>query len=134
MGGADAEEKLTKAEETLLKEQQSQELSALQKLADKNGDLSGFTIGPGLASILSGASPEDMNAFASALGVLTGGKGVTADTSSRSIFDSVDSHDNNITQYTFNGVTIDNSTAENTTLAELAQMISPLAITNNMPA
>lgn len=131
---ADAEEKLTKAEETLLKEQQSQELSALQKLADENGDLSGFTIGPGLASILSGASPEDMNAFASALGVLTGGKGVTADTSSRSIFDSVDSHDNNITQYTFNGVTIDNSTAENTTLAELAQMISPLAITNNMPA
>ena len=131
---ADAEEKLASAEESLLKEQQSQELDSLKKLADSNGNLSDFTIGPGLASILGGANAEQMNAFATALGILTGGGKIAADTSSRSVFDSIDSHNSNVTQYTFNGVTIDASTAENTTLADLVRMISPLAITNNMPA
>ena len=128
-----AEESLTKAEEALLKEQQSQELAALKKAMENGGSLSDITIGPGLSALLSGANLEQTNAFASALGVLTGGLATTADTSSKSIFDSVDSHDN-VTQYTFNGVTIDAATAENMTLAELTQLITPLALTNNMPA
>lgn len=131
---ADAEEKLANAEKNLLKEQQSQELDSLRKLADSNGNLSDFTIGPGLAAMLGGANAEQMAAFATALGVLTGGGRITADTTSRSVFDSIDSHNSNVTQYIFNGTTIDASTAENTTLADLVRMISPLAITNNMPA
>lgn len=128
-----AQEKLANAEEALLKEQQSQELDAIKKAMENGGSLGDITIGPGLSALLSGASLEQTNAFASALGVLSGGLGLTADTSAKSIFDSVDSHDN-VTQYTFNGVTIDASTAENTTLAELTRMITPLALTTNMPA
>ena len=130
---ADAQENLKNAEEALAKEQQSQELAALKKLSENGGNLSDFTLGPGLSALISGANAEDMNAFASALGLLSGGIATTSDTSSRSIFDSVDSH-NNVTQYTFNGVTIDAGTAQNTTLADLVAMISPLAITTNMPA
>lgn len=128
-----AEESLSKAEESLLKEQQSQELAALKRAMENGGSLSDVTIGPGLSALLSGANLEQTNAFASALGLLTGGLATTADTSSKSIFDSVDSHDN-VTQYTFNGVTIDAATAENMTLAQLTQLITPLALTNNMPA
>ena len=128
-----AQESLTNAEQALLKEQQSQELAALKKAMENGGSLSDVTIGPGLSALLSGASLEQTDAFASALGLLSGGFAATADTSSRSIFDSVDSHDN-VTQYTFNGVTIDAATAESTTLAQLTQMITPLALTNNMPA
>lgn len=128
-----AQEKLTSAEEALLKEQQSQELAALKNVMENGGSLSDVNIGPGLSALLSGASLEQTNAFASALGLLTGGLASTADTSAKSIFDSVDSHDN-VTQYTFNGVTIDAATAENMTLAELTQLITPLALTNNMPA
>lgn len=128
-----AQESLTKAEDALLKEQQSQEMAALKKIMENGGSLSDVSIGPGLTALLSGASLEQTNAFASALGLLSGGLATTADTSSRSIFDSVDSHDN-VTQYTFNGVTIDAATAENTTLAELTQLITPLALTTNMPA
>ena len=131
---SDAEEKLATAEKNLIKEQQSQELDALQKLANNNGSIDDVTIGPGIASILANASPEQLNAYAAAIGALTGGGKITADTTSRSVFDSVDSHNNNSTNYVFNGVTIDASTAENATLADLVQMISPLAITNNMPA
>lgn len=130
---ASAEEKLQKAEESLLKEQQSQELDALKKLYEHNGNLSDFTIGPGLSALIGNASIDDMNAFATALGLLSGGLTTTADTSAKSIFDSVDSHDT-VTQYTFNGVTIDAGTAQNTSLADLVAMISPLAITTNMPA
>ena len=128
-----AQESLTKAEESLLKEQQSQEFAALKKVMENGGSLSDVTIGPGLSALLSGASLEQTNAFASALGLLSGGLATSADTSAKSIFDSVDSHDN-VTQYTFNGVTIDAATAENTTLAELTRMITPLALTTNMPA
>lgn len=128
-----AQENLTKAEEALLKEQQSQELDAIKRAMENGGSLSDVTIGPGLSALLSGASLEQTNAFASALGLLSGGLVNSADTSAKSIFDSVDSHDN-VTQYTFNGVTIDAATAENTTLAELTQMITPLALTTNMPA
>ena len=128
-----AQESLTNAEQALLKEQQSQELNALKKAMENGGSLSDVTIGPGLSALLSGASLEQTDAFASALGLLSGGFASTADTSSKSIFDSVDSHDN-VTQYTFNGVTIDAATAESTTLAQLTQMITPLALTNNMPA
>ena len=128
-----AEESLKSAEEALLQEQQSQELSALKKAMENGASLEGVTIGPGLSALLSGASLEQTNAFASALGVLSGGLATTADTSAKSIFDSVDSHDT-VTQYTFNGVTIDAATAENTTLAELTRMITPLALTTNMPA
>ena len=128
-----AEESLSKAEESLLKEQQSQELAAIKRAMENGGSLSDITIGPGLSALLSGASLEQTNAFASALGLLTGGLATTADTSSKSIFDSVDSHDN-VTQYTFNGVTIDAATAENMTLSQLTQLITPLALTNNMPA
>lgn len=128
-----AEESLKKAEESLLKEQQSQELEAIKRAMENGGSLSDVSIGPGISALLSGASLEQTNAFASALGVLSGGLGLTADTSAKSIFDSVDSHDN-VTQYTFNGVTIDAATAENTTLAELTRMITPLALTTNMPA
>ena len=128
-----AQESLTNAEQALLKEQQSQELNALKKAMENGGSLSDVSIGPGLSALLSGASLEQTNAFASALGLLSGGLATTADTSSRSIFDSVDSHDT-VTQYTFNGVTIDAATAENTTLAELTQLITPLALTTNMPA
>ena len=130
---ASAEEQLQKAEESLLKEQQSQELDALKKLYEQNGNLSDFTIGPGLSALIGNASIDDMNAFATALGLLSGGLTTTADTSAKSIFDSVDSHDT-VTQYTFNGVTIDAGTAQNTSLADLVAMISPLAITTNMPA
>ena len=128
-----AQESLTNAEQALLKEQQSQELNALKKAMENGGSLSDVTIGPGLSALLSGASLEQTDAFASALGLLSGGFAATADTSSKSIFDSVDSHDN-VTQYTFNGVTIDAATAESTTLAQLTQMITPLALTTNMPA
>ena len=128
-----AQENLTKAEESLLKEQQSQEFAALKKVMENGGSLSDVTIGPGISALLSGASLEQTNAFASALGLLSGGLATTADTSAKSIFDSVDSHDT-VTQYTFNGVTIDSATAENTTLAELTRMITPLALTTNMPA
>lgn len=128
-----AQENLTNAEQALLKEQQSQELNALKKAMENGGSLSDVSIGPGLSALLSGASLEQTDAFASALGLLSGGFASTADTSSKSIFDSVDSHDN-VTQYTFNGVTIDAATAESTTLAQLTQMITPLALTNNMPA
>lgn len=128
-----AQEKLKSAEESLLKEQQSQELAALKKAMENGGSLEGVTVGPGLSALLSGASVDQTNAFASALGVLSGGLATTADTSAKSIFDSVDSHDN-VTQYQFNGVTIDANTAENTTLADLVQMITPLALTTNMPA
>ena len=83
--------------------------------------------------MIGNASIDDMNAFATALGLLSGGLTTTADTSAKSIFDSVDSHDT-VTQYTFNGVTIDSGTAQNTSLADLVAMISPLAITTNMPA
>ena len=128
-----AQENLTNAEQALLKEQQSQELNALKKAMENGGSLSDVSIGPGLSALLSGASLQQTDAFASALGLLSGGFAATADTSSKSIFDSVDSHDN-VTQYTFNGVTIDAATAESTTLAQLTQMITPLALTNNMPA
>lgn len=128
-----AQEQLKSAEEALMKEQQSQELEALKKAMQNGGSLSDVTIGPGLSALLSGASVEQTNAFASALGVLSGGLDTTADTSARSIFDSIDSHDT-VTQYMFNGVTIDAGTAETTTLAELTRMISPLALTDNMPA
>lgn len=128
-----AQESLTKAEDALLEEQQSQEMAALKKVMENGGSLSDVALGPGLTALLSGASLEQTNAFASALGLLSGGLATTADTSSRSIFDSVDSHDT-VTQYTFNGVTIDAATAENTTLAELTQLITPLALTTNMPA
>lgn len=128
-----AQENLTNAEQALLKEQQSQELNALKKAMENGGSLSDVSIGPGLSALLSGASLQQTDAFASALGLLSGGFATTADTSSKSIFDSVDSHDN-VTQYTFNGVTIDAATAESTTLAQLTQMITPLALTNNMPA
>ena len=128
-----AQENLTSAEQALLKEQQSQELNALKKAMENGGSLSDVSIGPGLSALLSGASLQQTDAFASALGLLSGGFASTADTSSKSIFDSVDSHDN-VTQYTFNGVTIDAATAERTTLAQLTQMITPLALTNNMPA
>ena len=128
-----AQESLKSAEEALLKEQQSQELEALKRAMENGGSLSGVTIGPGLSALLSGASVEQTNAFASALGVLSGGLATTADTSMKSIFDSVDSHDT-VTQYQFNGVTIDAETAKETTLAELTEMITPLALTTNMPA
>ena len=128
-----AQENLTNAEQALLKEQQSQELNALKKAMENGGSLNDVSIGPGLSALLSGASLQQTDAFASALGLLSGGFASTADTSSKSIFDSVDSHDN-VTQYTFNGVTIDAATAESTTLAQLTQMITPLALTNNMPA
>ena len=128
-----AQESLKSAEEALLKEQQSQELEALKRAMENGGSLSGVTIGPGLSALLSGASVEQTNAFASALGVLSGGLATTADTSMKSIFDSVDSHDT-VTQYQFNGVTIDAETAKKTTLAELTEMITPLALTTNMPA
>ena len=130
---ADAEERLKDAEEALTKEQQSQELDALKKLSEKGGNLGEFTLGPGISTLLAGANTDDMTAFATALGLLSGGMTTTADTSSKSIFDSVDSHDT-VTQYTFNGVTIDANTAQNTTLADLVTLISPLAITTNMPA
>lgn len=128
-----AQENLTNAEQALLEEQQSQELNALKKAMENGGSLNDVSIGPGLSALLSGASLQQTDAFASALGLLSGGFAATADTSSKSIFDSVDSHDN-VTQYTFNGVTIDAATAESTTLAQLTQMITPLALTNNMPA
>ena len=128
-----AEEALSKAEESLLDKQTSQELALLKQAMENGGSLSGVSIGPGLSALLSGASVEQTNAFATALGALSGGLGLVADTSAKSIFDSVDSHDN-VTQYQFNGVSIDTGTAENTTLADLTRMITPLALTNNMPA
>lgn len=128
-----AEENLSRAEESLLEKQTSDELALLKQAMENGGSLSGVSIGPGLSALLSGASVEQTNAFATALGALSGGLGLVADTSAKSIFDSVDSHDN-VTQYQFNGVSIDTGTAENTTLAELTRMITPLALTNNMPA
>ena len=128
-----AEEALSKAEESLLDKQTSQELALLKQAMENGGTLNGVSIGPGLSALLSGASVEQTNAFATALGALSGGLDLAADTSAKSIFDSVDSHDN-VTQYQFNGVSIDTATAENTTLADLTRMITPLALTNNMPA
>ena len=130
---ADAEKNLKSAEEALAKEQQSQELASLENALNNGSSLKDITIGPALSALISNASIEETNALASALGVLTGGIQTTADTSSRSVFDSIDSHDNTI-NYTFNGVQIGQAMAETTTLAQLAQMISPLALTNNMPA
>ena len=128
-----AQKELKAAEEALAKEQQSRELDALEKALGNGESLSNLTIGPALSALISGASVEETNALASALGVLTGGVKATADTTAKSIFDSVDSHDN-VTNYTFNGVNIGQKLAETTTLAQLARMISPLALTGNMPA
>lgn len=130
---AEAEKSLKSAEESLAKEQQSQELAALENALENGSSLKDITIGPALSALISNASLEETNALASALGVLTGGIQETADTSSRSVFDSIDSHDN-VINYTFNGIQIGQAVAETTTLAQLAQMISPLALTNNMPA
>lgn len=130
---ADAEKALQSAEEALSQEQQSQELSALEEALENGSSLKDITIGPALAALISSASVNQTNALASALGVLSGGVAATADTSSKSIFDSVDSHDS-VTNYTFNGVNIGQAIAETTTLAQLAKMISPLALTGNMPA
>ena len=129
----DAQKELQSAEEALAKEQQSRELEALEKALGNGTDLSDLTIGPALSALISGASVEETNALASALGALTGGIQNTADTTAKSIFDSVDSHDT-VTQYTFNGVNIGERVAETTTLAQLARMISPLTLTGNMPA
>ena len=129
----DAQEALKSAEDALAKEQQSRELDALEKALGNGTSLSDISIGPALSALISGANVEETNALATALGVLTGGIKTTADTSAKSVFDSIDSHDS-VTNYTFNGVNVGKDVAETTTLAQLARMISPLALTGNMPA
>ena len=129
----DAQEALKSAEDALAKEQQSRELDALEKALGNGTSLSDISIGPSLSALISGANVEETNALATALGVLTGGIKTTADTSAKSVFDNIDSHDS-VTNYTFNGVNVGREVAETTTLAQLARMISPLALTGNMPA
>ena len=129
----DAQEALKSAEDALAKEQQSRELDALEKALGNGTSLSDISIGPALSALISGANVEETNALATALGVLTGGIKTTADTSAKSVFDNIDSHDS-VTNYTFNGVNVGKDVAETTTLAQLARMISPLALTGNMPA
>ena len=128
-----AEENLRNAETALTKTQQSRELDALQKALESGTSLDNITLGPALTALISGATLEQQNDFASALGLLYGGMLTTADTSAKSVFDSVDSHDT-VTQYIFNDMVIDSDTAANTTLSELATNIRVLGLTENMPS
>lgn len=128
-----AEENLANAEKALAKEQQSRELAALEKALEKGLGLESIAIGPALAAMISHSSLEQQADLTQALGMLTGGVSATADTSAKSIFDSVDSHDV-INQFYFEGLSIGAEIAGVTTLAELANLlVGPLAITDNMP-
>lgn len=128
-----AEENLANAEKALSKEQQSRELAAIEKALGQGLGLENITLGPALAAMISHASLEQQADVTQALGMLTGGVAATADTSAKSIFDSVDSHDT-INQFYFEGLSIGAEIAGVTTLAELANLlVGNLAITDNMP-
>lgn len=128
-----AEENLRNAETALTKEQQSRELEALQKALESGLGLDKITLGPALSALINGASIEQQSAVADALGMLSGGVATTADTTAKSIFDSVDSHDT-VTQYIFNGMVIDGNMASGLTLQELSSfLVEGLPLTENMP-
>lgn len=127
-----AQERLESAEKALRQEQITQELDALEK--SKGTDLDNIVLGPGLSALLNGADEADTAAVAASLGALTGTVDRSASTDAKSLFSSVDSHDN-VTSYTFpGGITISEEQAQTMTLAELARQLNGLNLTTEMPA
>lgn len=127
-----AQERLESAEKALRQEQITQELDALEKA--KGTDLDNIVLGPGLSALLNGADEADTAAVAASLGALTGTVDRSASADAKSLFSSVDSHDN-VTSYTFpGGITISEEQAQTMTLAELARQLNGLNLTTEMPA
>lgn len=127
-----AQERLESAEKALRQEQITQELDALEK--SKGTDLDNIVLGPGLSALLNGADEADTAAVAASLGALTGTVDRSASADAKSLFSSVDSHDN-VISYTFpGGITISEEQAQTMTLAELARQLNGLNLTTEMPA
>lgn len=127
-----AQERLEGAEKALQKEQIAQELDALEKA--QGTDLGNVVLGPGLSALLNNADEEDTAAVAASLGALTGTVDRSASAEAKSLFSSVDSHDN-VTTYSFpGGITISEEQAKTMTLADLARQLNGLNLTTEMPA
>ena len=119
-----AQEQLQRAEKSLKDEEIRRDIAAIGK-ADRE-TVSGLTISPALRELINNGSDADKQAFANALGMLTGGSGFLTGAKGETPFNGgPDSHDIN---YNFpGGIVIGENEASSMTLKQLADKLSVLA-------
>lgn len=116
-----AAERVRDAEKAFKKEQIEQNIDALKNTEWEN--IGAFELSPALLELLNSGTDAQKEEFARQLGILTGGIDNAPSMKATQFTGNHDSHD---IHYNFNGVEIGDAQAENMTLKQLANELSPL--------
>lgn len=123
-----AQKNLDKAEKNYADELKDQAIKELEAMKDTITDLNDVVLGPALSAVaLMAESSDEFQNFARALNAVYGvGTFLASTEGNPNAIDTVDSHD---TVYTFGDIVLTEEQASTTTLAQLAQMLNVLNIT-----